>query len=937
MTGGIAMRKFVGVLAAAVVLAVPGSAWALTAVPSIQGGTVPSAGAWPWMVSVVGVDSSGNVMFLCSGELIGPTTVLTAAHCLDPDQGTANYVVSSAQDNLGAWLDTPPQFASPYEIVNASAAVANPGWNFNSNVVGDYDDVGIIRLSAPLPGASWLPVVQPDQVAPFETAAGFSGLAAGYGITSPNGQVAGQLYQAVISHAYIDFNDPNGGAAETTGSLFDYYNPGNRGTCEGDSGGPLLVPIGGGAPPVSTNPSPSNGDWAVVGITHAGPSNECNDGEYMNVAYDGAGSATNDVAAWLAPYETPFDYAAPSVSGDPVVGNPLTCEPGTWAEPAASFAYAWETVGAGGATPINGADEQSYTPEGTDLGSRLECAVTATVPGFGSTNSATSGPVTVTPASLSLTPAAQRVVPGDAVDYSAEGLDAGGNDLGDVTAATTFSIAPDGSGSATGASCLANGCQATVAGTYLVTGTDGAATGSTTMIVVAGMPTSLSLSPFIASVASGVSQVYQAEGFDFYGNDAGDVTAVTSFSIAPSGGTGSQTGASCSGDACSATVPGTYIVTGIDTQARLATGIATLTVTAGTSVSTSLSGDGQSGADLSVPSGTAVSDQASLSGADAASATGTVTYNVYFDSDCSTLAGAGSPETITTPGVLPASEAETLSTPGTYYWQATYSGDSTNAPSTSPCGGEVETVTPVAEPTSLSGSLSGDGQMGAAVSVPSGTAVSDQASLSGMNAASATGTVTYNVYFDSNCSTLAGAGSPETITTPGMLPASEPETLSTPGTYYWQATYSGDPYNEDSTSACGSLVETVTAVSTPTSVSTSLSGGGQAGAAVSVPSGTAVSDQASLSGVDAASATGTVTYACISIALLDPGRRGVTGDDHDPGGAAGVRGGDVEHARDVLLAGDLQRRLDQRGVNESVWRLRSRPSGPRTGTAPMSP
>ena len=117
-----------------------------------------------------------------------------------------------------------------------------------------------------------------------------------------------------------------------------------------------------------------------------------------------------------------------------------------------------------------------------------------------------------------------------------------------------------------------------------------------------------------------------------------------------------------------------------------------------TSLTTSLSGGGASGSTVSVPSGTAVTDSATLSGADASTATGTVTYNVYSNSACTVVASGGTPETITTAGTLPASSAVTLSAPGTYYWQASYSGDSENGPSTSTCGtaGEVETVTSAA-------------------------------------------------------------------------------------------------------------------------------------------------------------------------------------------------------------------------------------------------
>jgi hypothetical protein len=107
---------------------------------------------------------------------------------------------------------------------------------------------------------------------------------------------------------------------------------------------------------------------------------------------------------------------------------------------------------------------------------------------------------------------------------------------------------------------------------------------------------------------------------------------------------------------------------------------------------TSLTGGGKSGASITVPTGTAVTDSASLAGTDAAQAGGTVTYSVYSDSTCQTPVAGGTAQSITTPGSPPSSSAVTLSTPGTYYWVATYSGDAGNNSSSSACGSEVETV-----------------------------------------------------------------------------------------------------------------------------------------------------------------------------------------------------------------------------------------------------
>ena len=187
---------------------------------------------------------------------------------------------------------------------------------------------------------------------------------------------------------------------------------------------------------------------------------------------------------------------------------------------------------------------------------------------------------------------------------------------------------------------------------------------------------------------------------------------------------------------------------------------------------------------------------------------------MYSDSACTVAASTGTAEAITTPGTLPDSDPVTL-TAGTYYWQASYSGDASNGPSTSTCGtaGEMETVAPpTPSDIAVATSLSGGGQSGTSISVPAGTAVTDTATLSGTNASTATGTVTYDVYSDSACTVAVSSGTAEAITTPGTLPDSDPVTL-TAGTYYWQASYSSDASNGPSTSTCGTAGEVETVAS----------------------------------------------------------------------------------------------------------------------------
>src|SRR4029079_14254327 len=87
------------------------------------------------------------------------------------------------------------------------------------------------------------------------------------------------------------------------------------------------------------------------------------------------------------------------------------------------------------------------------------------------------------------------------------------------------------------------------------------------------------------------------------------------------------------------------------------------------SVSTTLSNLGP------IAIGTSVHDSATLSGV-TANAGGTISYAIYSNSTCTTLVAdvTPTPNTVTN-GVAPDSDSHQFNSAGTFYWQATYSGD----------------------------------------------------------------------------------------------------------------------------------------------------------------------------------------------------------------------------------------------------------------------
>jgi uncharacterized protein YacL (UPF0231 family) len=115
------------------------------------------------------------------------------------------------------------------------------------------------------------------------------------------------------------------------------------------------------------------------------------------------------------------------------------------------------------------------------------------------------------------------------------------------------------------------------------------------------------------------------------------------------------------------------------------------TVKAKTSLTTKLSGEGKEGEELTVFENSKVKDTATLSGTKSSTAGGKVVYKIYSDKECKTLVKEAGEVTVSS-GSVPASSEEELEGGKTYYWQATYKGDTLHQESKSECGKEVLNV-----------------------------------------------------------------------------------------------------------------------------------------------------------------------------------------------------------------------------------------------------
>lgn len=234
-------------LAAATSLASPAQA--------IVGGTPTTIDQSPWQVLMVVSDSS-----LCSGALVAPNAVLTAAHCFNATTDPANVALYAGVSNLS-------QRSSSARLPIASISV-HPGFDRATYA----NDLAVVALAQPVtPSATVATIALPSGLDPATwPAAGTPMRISGWGATTSSGaqQASDQLLAATVQMLTAP-GAPCGqyGSSQPPDILCVGLPGGGVDTCQGDSGSPLVATVDGRA--------------VLAGVTSSG--SECAKAEYPGV------------------------------------------------------------------------------------------------------------------------------------------------------------------------------------------------------------------------------------------------------------------------------------------------------------------------------------------------------------------------------------------------------------------------------------------------------------------------------------------------------------------------------------------------------------------------------------------------------------------------------------------------------------------------------
>ena len=200
----------------------------------IVGGTIVTPNEFPWQVMLDITFSNGKG--LCGGSIIMRQYVLTAAHCVTNDNGTA---ILASRIKVYAGAHNRRQLSNPPVQSRTGAQLFVHG-SYNPETE-DYD-IAVIKLNTPLTINAY---VKPIRLAKGSETnlflAGNDVTVSGWGTTSYGGSTSNYLRKTtvdIVGRATCNRMSSYGGSI--TGRMLCAART-NKDSCQGDSGGPLFL------------------------------------------------------------------------------------------------------------------------------------------------------------------------------------------------------------------------------------------------------------------------------------------------------------------------------------------------------------------------------------------------------------------------------------------------------------------------------------------------------------------------------------------------------------------------------------------------------------------------------------------------------------------------------------------------------------------------
>jgi secreted trypsin-like serine protease len=192
----------------------------------VIGGAVTAPGEFPGVGALM-YDFGGQVAQGCTGTLIAPNAVLTAAHCVDPE------LTGPGVPGFSLALDTTSGAAG---TVPGAAAYKHESFSLDGEPIdglSEFFDIGVVILQQPITTVPPVRMIRSDQTPLL--VAGLDLAIVGYGKTTTASDQTGVMFDAMTKLISLNPTEIQVGMGSPQ--------PQN---CQGDSGGPALADLGDG-------------------------------------------------------------------------------------------------------------------------------------------------------------------------------------------------------------------------------------------------------------------------------------------------------------------------------------------------------------------------------------------------------------------------------------------------------------------------------------------------------------------------------------------------------------------------------------------------------------------------------------------------------------------------------------------------------------------